>query len=125
MADLLDIAKQVPLGFECRSCGRSAHNWLARIGRFLKTGETCCADLKDWCARAERGDPPRALRDHPQQIMFSVQEALRENKGHKLILNTYQDEAGRICSDYQFICPDGRVIEVTVRPKCPPSPESK
>lgn len=52
VTDLKAIAHQVPLGFECRSCGGSAYNWLMKIWRFQKDGETCCADFRDWVDRA-------------------------------------------------------------------------
>lgn len=49
---LRQIADQVPLGFECRSCGRSAYNWISHIDRYMQTGEVCCADFLDWCRKA-------------------------------------------------------------------------
>ena len=69
--ELRKIARQVPLGFECKSCGRSAFNWLSRISRFLENGETCCADMKDWCKRAENGEPePTPLQCHGQSEVW-------------------------------------------------------
>jgi hypothetical protein len=60
-SDLRVIADQVPLGYECRSCGRSAFNWISRINRLLTTGEPCCADMRSWCevaaALAARSSP--------------------------------------------------------------------
>ena len=56
---LRQIADQIPLGFSCRSCGRSAYNWISNIDRYIQTGETCCADFRDWAQKADRA---RALR---------------------------------------------------------------
>lgn len=50
---LRQIANQVPLGFECRSCGASAYNWIAKIDRYAQTGEPCCADFSSWCQKAD------------------------------------------------------------------------
>lgn len=49
---LSQIGRQVPLGFECRSCGGSAYNWIMKIDRYIQTGEPCCADFRDWCEKA-------------------------------------------------------------------------
>lgn len=55
------VAEQVPLGFECRSCGGSAYNWIKKMARFGKTGEPCCANFRSWvekasaCTSTERG----------------------------------------------------------------------
>ena len=49
---LKDIAKEVPIGFKCRSCDGSAYNWLMKIWRFQNTGEPCCPDFKYWIERA-------------------------------------------------------------------------
>jgi hypothetical protein len=53
MTSLMDVARQIPLGFECRSCGASAYNHVTRVARYLEMGEACCADFRDWVARAE------------------------------------------------------------------------
>jgi hypothetical protein len=47
------IAEQVPLGFECRSCGASAYNWLMKMHRYTESGDTCCPDFRSWCEKAD------------------------------------------------------------------------
>lgn len=50
---LRQIANEVPLGFECRSCGSAVYNFISRIDRYMQTGEPCCADFRSWCEKAE------------------------------------------------------------------------
>jgi hypothetical protein len=56
---LRQIAVEIPLGFECRSCGGSAYNWITKIDRYIQTGEGCCPDFRGWVAKAENTDEPR------------------------------------------------------------------
>lgn len=58
MTTLMDIARKIPLGFECRSCGGSAYNWVSKIARFQETGEPCCAYFNDWVTRADAEKAP-------------------------------------------------------------------
>lgn len=57
---LVQIGRQVPLGFECRSCGASAYNWIMKIDRYIETGESCCADWRDWCEKADAARAPQS-----------------------------------------------------------------
>ena len=54
MTSLRQIANEVPLGFECRSCGASAYNWIAKIDRYIQTGEGCCPDFRHWVEKAAK-----------------------------------------------------------------------
>lgn len=66
---LSEIAAQVPLGFECRSCGGSSYNWLMKCARYVEHGTLCCADLREFARRAAAGEPDiearRRLRSQP------------------------------------------------------------
>lgn len=50
--DLARIARHVPLGFECRSCGAAVYNHYIRIHHLLTTGEPCCANMREWISQA-------------------------------------------------------------------------
>ncbi|NEU14699.1 hypothetical protein G3T14_21710 [Methylobacterium sp. BTF04] len=54
---LSEIAAHIPHGFECRGCGGSAYNWVAKCARYVETGEGCCADFRDWINKAQAGEP--------------------------------------------------------------------
>lgn len=55
--DLALVAEHIPHGFECRSCGGSAYNWVAKCARYAATGEGCCADFRSWIAKAKADEP--------------------------------------------------------------------
>lgn len=50
--DLARIARLIPMGFECRSCGAAVYNHYIRIHHLLTTGEPCCPDMREWVRRA-------------------------------------------------------------------------
>lgn len=52
LREAAEVAAEIPEGFECRSCGGAAYNWLMRCHRYQTTGEGCCADFRAWIARA-------------------------------------------------------------------------
>lgn len=54
---LADVAEHIPLGFECRGCGGSAYNWVAKCARYEATGEGCCPDFRAWVRKAQTGEP--------------------------------------------------------------------
>ena len=56
------VAEQVPWGFECRSCGASAYNWLCKADRYYTTGEPCCPEFREWMRRAQAGEPTASER---------------------------------------------------------------
>ena len=54
---LSEVAEHIPHGFECRSCGGSAYNWVKKCARYAETGEGCCPDFREWVRKAEAGEP--------------------------------------------------------------------
>lgn len=61
MNTLCQIAAEIPLGFECRSCGASAYNWITKIDRYIQTGEGCCPDFRQWMEKAAQKSAQPAL----------------------------------------------------------------
>ena len=60
MNDLMTIARQIPLGYACQSCGSSAYNWMMKIARYQATGETCCPDFRYWRDQAKKANEAAA-----------------------------------------------------------------
>ena len=57
------IADEVPLGFECRSCGAAAYNWLKKCAYYVERGDICCANFRDWVQKAEARQALEARHD--------------------------------------------------------------
>jgi hypothetical protein len=50
---LSEIAEQIPLGHECRSCGVSTYNTMKRCARYIEKGDICCPNFRHWIEQAK------------------------------------------------------------------------
>ncbi len=61
--ELQALAKHIPLGHECRSCGAATYNHYIRIAHFLRTGEACCATMRACAQKAKDALTPPSPKD--------------------------------------------------------------